>query len=37
MAHGFFAMAGAVDAASQATGQAVRHLRRCFGLPPGKG
>lgn len=34
MAHGFFAMAGAVDAASEATAQAARHLRRCFGMPP---
>ncbi|MGW5355584.1 alpha/beta hydrolase [Streptomyces sp. NPDC004031] len=37
MAHGFFAMAGAVDAAAEATAQAARHLRRCFGLPPEKG
>ncbi|SHM35016.1 alpha/beta hydrolase [Actinacidiphila paucisporea] len=33
MAHGFFAMAGAVDAATTANLQAARHLRRCFGLP----
>ncbi|NUS13270.1 MAG: alpha/beta hydrolase [Streptomyces sp.] len=34
MAHGFFAMAGAVDAATTAIRQAARHLRACFGLPP---
>ncbi|WUH92911.1 alpha/beta hydrolase [Streptomyces sp. NBC_00433] len=33
MAHGFFAMAGAVDAATTANLQAARHLRRWFGLP----
>lgn len=33
MAHGFFAMAGTLDAATAATTQAARHLRRCFGLP----
>lgn len=35
MAHGFFAMAGAVDAASTAVLQAARHLRKCFGTAPG--
>ncbi|WP_327287790.1 alpha/beta hydrolase [Streptomyces sp. NBC_01198] len=32
MVHGFFAMAGVVDAATTATTQAARHLRTCFGL-----
>jgi acetyl esterase len=33
MAHGFFTMAGAVDAARSANLQAALHLRRCFRLP----
>lgn len=33
MAHGFFTMAGAVDAARTANLQAADHLRRCFRLP----
>lgn len=33
MAHGFFAMAGAVDAATTAHLQSARHPRHCFGLP----
>lgn len=34
MAHGFFAMAATVDAATTATTQAARHLRGCFVPPP---